>query len=118
MNRVDIYKYVKDKYGTEPEYPWNKFPNFAVFRHRKNNKWYGLIADVSKAKLGLDGSGYIDILNVKCEPELTYILRNSKGILPAYHMNKEHWITILLNGLIPDEQICQLIDMSYELTKI
>ncbi len=44
-------------------------------------------------------------------------LRLSKGFLPAYHMNKEHWITILLDGSVEREKIKQLIDLSYELTE-
>lgn len=43
-------------------------------------------------------------------------LRKEEGILPAYHMNKEHWITVLLDGTVEKEEICNLIDISFELT--
>ncbi len=45
------------------------------------------------------------------------MLREQSGYLPAYHMNKERWITIRLDGSVPEEEIKNLIDMSYHLTK-
>ena len=44
-------------------------------------------------------------------------LRGQRGILPAYHMNKEHWITIVLDSPFPEEEIYNLINLSYDLTK-
>lgn len=116
MNREEIFKYVKEKYNTIEEYLWEKYPMYAVLKH-SNNKWYGIIVNISKEKLRLDGKEEIDILNVKCEPEMIGSLRLMKGFLPAYHMNKEHWITILLDGSVESEKIKQLIDFSYDLTK-
>lgn len=43
-------------------------------------------------------------------------LLEEKGFYPAYHMNKEHWITIFLDGSVDDEKILSLIDISYDLT--
>lgn len=115
MNRKEIFEYVKEKYNTVPDYLWNKYPLYAVLKH-SNNKWYGIIMNISKEKLGLDGKEEIDILNIKCPPELIGGFRKEKGFLPAYHMNKEHWITILLDGSVDKEKIKQLIDLSYDLT--
>ena len=44
-------------------------------------------------------------------------LRKDEGILPAYQMNKEHWISVLLDGTVEKEKICDLIDISYDLTR-
>ena len=63
--RDDILKYVKDKYDSEPEYLWRRFPDYVVFRHEDNRKWYALIMDVHRDKLGLQGKDRVDILNVK-----------------------------------------------------
>ena len=115
MNINEIFEYVKEKYNTTPEYLWSKFPLYAVLKHM-NNKWYGIIMNVPKEKLGLEGKKEIDIINVKCSPEMIGSLRMSKGFLSAYHMNKEHWITILLDGSVDKEKIIQLIDLSYDLT--
>lgn len=117
VHRDEILSYVKNKYNTEPDYPWFKHPNYAVLRHKKSGKWYGLILNVPKTKLGLTGNENIEILNLKCEPELNNILRGQTGVLPAYHMNKEHWITIVLDSPFTKEEVYQLIDASYNLTK-
>ena len=115
--REEILSYVKKKFNTEPDYPWAKYPNYTVLRHKKNGKWYGLIMNVPRIKLGLTGKGSVEILNLKCDPELNSLLRSQEGVLPAYHMNKEHWITIVLNRYFPKEDIYNLINLSYDLTK-
>lgn len=89
----------------------------AVLRHKKNNKWYGLLTKVARAKLYIEGDGEVEILNVKCDPVLGDLLRRENSILPAYHMNKEHWITIVLDGSVPIEEVFHLLDTSYGLTK-
>jgi predicted DNA-binding protein (MmcQ/YjbR family) len=116
MNREDIFKYVKEKYNTKPEYPWDNLPDYAVLRHDDNEKWYGLIMNVDKNKLGLDGEDKIDILDLKCHPELVGSLQEEEGFLPAYHMNKEHWITAILDTQ-KKKKILELLDESYTLTK-
>ncbi len=112
--REEIFSLVRDRYGTEPEYLFARYPGFAVLRH-PNKKWYGVIMDLSKQKLGLPGEGMIDALNVKCDPAFSGSLRLQAGILPGYHMNKESWITILLDGTVDLAQIEILLDVSYDL---
>lgn len=116
MNREEIFKYVEKEYNTIPEYLWDKYPLYAVLKH-SNNKWYGIIMNVSKEKIGLEGTQEVDILDVKCPPELIGGFRKETGFLPAYHMNKENWITILLDKSVDKEKIKQLIDLSYEITQ-
>lgn len=115
--RETIFKYAEKKYGAKPDYPWQQYPNYAVLRHDGSNKWYGLVMTVEKQKLGLKGEGSVDVLNLKMHPELIGALRQSKGFLPAYHMNKEHWLSVLLDGSVAMEEIYRLIDTSYELTQ-
>lgn len=115
MTREEIFKFAEDYFGTKPEYPWEDTPEAAVLRN-KNKKWYGLLMSVQKNRLGLDGEEKTDILNVKCDPILIGSLRLEKGFLPAYHMNKTHWITILTDE-VSKEQITDLISLSYELTQ-
>lgn len=117
ISREEIFFYTKETYGIEPDYPWKKSPNSAVLRHTGSRKWFGLIMEVPCAHLDLDKAGAADILNVKCDPILIGSLRNEEGILPAYHMNKEYWISILLNSSFPKENVCSLLDFSYKLTK-
>ena len=117
ISRKQVLAYVKEKYGVEPDYPWMRKPNYAILRHRHNRKWFGAIVDITEDKLGLEGNKLIDALNLKCDPFLLGSLRNEPGIFPAYHMNKEHWLTILLSSPILKEEVYNLIDLSYELTK-
>lgn len=93
--RQEIYDYVKNKYLTDADYPFQNDPFTVVFRHKSNQKWYGIIMEVKKSVLGIDDQQIVDILNVKCYPGIIGDLRLSDGFYPAYHMNKEHWITIL-----------------------
>jgi hypothetical protein len=116
VDREDVFEYVNEEYGTRPEFLWSKYPLYAVLKHT-NNKWYGIIMNVPKEKIGLEGREEVDIIDVKCPPDMIANLRSGNGFFPAYHMNKEHWITILLDGSVEDGQIKQLIDLSYELTK-
>lgn len=114
MNRQEVFEWAKETFGTEPDYPWNDWN--CVLRHKHNNKWYAVILEVNENKLGLSGDKIIDVLNVKCDPMLIGSLRLKKGFFPAYHMNKDKWISIVLDGTVPSEEIKQLIELSYELT--
>ena len=121
MIKDEILSYVKKEYGTTLEHLWKSYPEDGVLRHplqpgEKKAKWYGLIMKVKRETLGLDGKGYVDILNVKCNPEMIGLLQMSKGYLPGYHMNKEKWITVILDGTVPLDNIKQLIDESFFLT--
>lgn len=115
MNRQQIFDYVKQRYKTEPDYPWAD--GNAVLRHKENNKWYGVVLKVGFDKLSLTGDGQVDVLNVKCDPLLIGSLRTREGFQPAYHMNKDQWISIRLDGSVPENEIKSLIHLSYELTE-
>ena len=55
-------------------------------------------------------------VNLKCDPEEGAELREKyASVLPGYHMNKKHWITILMDGSIPDKLLKTWIDRSYDL---
>lgn len=116
MDRGEVLSYVKKKYGTTPDYPWKGDPDSAVLRHEDNRKWYGLIMYVSKSRLGLPEREAADILNVKCDPMLGEVLRTQPGIFPAYHMNHVEWLSVLLDGTVPEEQVLELLDSSFVLT--
>ena len=55
-------------------------------------------------------------LTLKCDPEHALMLRDMyPAVQPGYYMNKRHWNTISLDGSIPDQDIFQMIDVSYNL---
>lgn len=110
-----IIKYVKEKYGNNPEFLWEKYDNNAVFRHNENKKWYGVLLTVSKNKLGLNSDEIVEILDLKILPEeIESIIDNEKYFL-GYHMNKKHWFTIILDGSVEIEKIFEYIDKSYNM---
>lgn len=117
LSKESIFSYVTETYSIKPDYPFKKHPSYAVLRHNRNNKWFGLVMNVAKSKLGLDGLDELKILVVKVNPELISILRTQPGFLPAYHMNKDHWLTIDLTSDIDAKTIFNLVDESYSLTK-
>lgn len=116
MNRMEWERFILDRYGVAPDHPWEKYPNFAVFRHGENRKWFALMMDVTRDKLGLQGVERLDVVNLRCGPLLAGSLRAEPGIFPAYHMNKDNWITVALDGSVPDGQIIQLLEMSFAQT--
>ncbi|OOS00286.1 hypothetical protein B0187_02015 [Haemophilus paracuniculus] len=118
ISRAELLDYARQQYGVEPDYPWQKFPDYAVLRHsNKGRKWFCLIATIPAEKLGLSPDlGRIEIANFKGEPDLIGNLRQDEGIFPAYHMNKEHWFTLKLDSPFPAEQVYALMDWSYRLT--
>lgn len=116
MNKNDLKKYIESNYKVNADFPWKRSPEYMVFRHADNGKWFALVMDVPKAKLGLQGTELLDIVNVKCDPTLIGSYRMEQGFFPAYHMNKENWITIALDHNVSDEKIKLLLGMSYELT--
>lgn len=113
----EIIQYVEDTYGAGPEFLWARSPQNAVLRHRNGGRWFAVLMNVRKKRLGIPGEGSVDVLNVKCDPKLAASLLDGKSRLPAYHMNKEHWITLLLDGSVPADELHALLDMSYELTR-
>ena len=112
----EIFEYALNTYGIEPDYPFDSDPDTPVLRHSDNRKWFAILMNVSRSVLGLGGDGRVDVMNIKCDPILSGSLRLQKGYLPAYHMNHEKWLTILLDGTVPVNEIFPLLDMSFELT--
>ena len=112
--RETIFAYIKKKYKVSPEYPWAKYDGNAVFRHSDNKKWFALVMGVEKNKLGLSGSEYVDVINLKIDDMVFRdILVQQEGILPGYHMNKEHWISVFLDGTVEEAKVYDLIDASF-----
>lgn len=112
--RDDILKYAAKMYKTQPEYLWARDPNYAVLRRSDNRKWYGIIMDVPRVRLGMDGDEIVDILNVKCALGLYSLLDKRDGILRGYHMGGT-WVSILLDGSIELSQIYAMLRNSYDL---
>jgi predicted DNA-binding protein (MmcQ/YjbR family) len=116
MTHADIIAYCRDNYGTEPEYPWGDLPEAGVLRHRDNAKWYGLFMSVTADKLGRKTHEMLELLNIKGDPDEIVHIREMDGFAPAYHMNKKHWLTVILGEITAPEVVYRLIEKSYDLT--
>ena len=110
-----IADYIGKKYNVLPEFLWKKFPQYGVFRNSKSNKWFGVIMNIDKSKIASTEKGEIEVINLKLD-DLKYLER--KGVYPAYHMNKKSWVSIVLDDTLKDEEIIDLIDISYEYSDI
>ena len=112
--REAVLRYARETLGTQAEYLFASSPDCAVLRCRANRKWYGIIMRVGRDKLVRGGEGEVDILNVKCDPMMRASLLRKAGFFPAYHMNKTHWITMLLDGTVSVEELTGCLAMSYD----
>lgn len=114
--RKILLNYVREKYGTIPEEPWED-NNHATIKTSNSKKWYGIFMSIPYKTLGLDKSGKIDVLNVKLNPEVIKSLIDKKHFFPAYHMNKKHWISIVLDSDVDLNLVKSLIDESFNLVE-
>lgn len=118
LETAQVTRYIAEKYGVAPEFLWAKTPENAVFRHRSNAKWFAaLLMETPRKRLNLPGEGQVDILDLKCDPKLSGSLKDGRHYLPGYHMNKEHWITVVLDSGVCMDEVYGLIDLSYAATK-
>ena len=98
--------------------PFEEDFDTTVLRHGAGGKWFGLIMNIPKKRVGIEEDGMVDVLNLKIDPEESYVVREMfEGIIPAYHMNKRHWISVILNDTVPMEFCEILIQKSYDLTE-
>lgn len=111
-----IIKYAKEKYNNELEFLWNKFPKYAIFRHKENKKWYALLISLEENKLGIEGDKIVDIIVLKNKRENIINLIDNKKYFAGYHMNKRNWFTIKLDDSIPIKEIYNFIDESYNIS--
>ena len=100
---IEFCKTFKDVYE---DYPFHDL-NWTIMRHTDNKKMFAAIYEHRENIW----------INVKCDPELTYMWRSSyEAVIPAYHMNKYHWNSIILDGTVPCDDIKNMIADSYDLT--
>lgn len=112
-----ITEAIKEIYKDNPHFLWKKHPGYGVFKNPQNQKWYAIIMNLDKSKLNENVQGETEILDIKLDPKKIITLLNNKGYYPAYHMNKQNWITIILDDTISDTQIIDLIKESHKYTE-
>ena len=87
-----------------------------MLRHADNRKWYALVMRVSRRKFGFDSDEVIDVVNLKLPVEMFGSFGVADGVYPTYHMNKLHWISVLLPDA-PEDVVRFLVNVSFEVTK-
>jgi len=112
-----ITSLIKEKYGNEPEFLWEKFPGSGVFRNPETKKWYLAILDVDSSKIKPGTKGIIEIADIKLAPEKIEKLTLSEHFYPAYHMNKKNWIMVILDESVADKTIMELVEESHNFSK-
>ena len=112
-----VIDYCRKKYNDEVEYLWEQFPRNGICRSKDNQKWYLALLSVNGKKLGQNIDEIIEVIDLRARTEEIPQLLNSKNIYPAYHMNKKHWITIILDGSVSLEEIYRRIDESYKIAE-
>ena len=115
MTEQQFLEYCLDTYGTSPDYPFDEDFETAVMRHADSGKWYALVMRVARRKFGFDSDELVDVVNLKLPIEMFGSFGASDGVYPAYHMNKLHWISVLLPDAATDT-VQFLVNVSYEAT--
>lgn len=110
----DYISWIKNQFGAEPDFPWPDTPDYCVFRCQ-NEKWFALVMRIKYKQLGLTGDEEVWVVNIKADQTEIPNLIDHKSIFPAWHMNKKHWITVLLTAVTDLEKLCELTLKSYEL---
>ena len=116
MIKQEFLEYCLNTYGTSPDYPFDEDFETAVLRHADNRKWYAIVMRVSRRKFGLDSDEVIDVVNLKLPTEMFGSFGAADGVYPAYHMNKLHWISVLLPDT-SDDVVQFLTNVSFEATR-
>ena len=116
MTRQELLNHIAETYGITPDYPFEGDFTTAVCRHGNNRKWFAILMEIPKSRLGLSGEGTLNVVNLKISPEMLPSLLQERGVFPAYHMNKSHWVTAALDGTASEEMVAFLTEVSFTLT--
>ena len=116
MTKQDFLNYCRDTFGTVPDYPFDDMFETAVLRHKDNRKWYAIVMRVSRRKFGFDSDEVIDAVNTKLPAEMFGSFGAADGVYPAYHMNKAHWVSVILADA-PDGIVHFLAGVSFDATE-
>ena len=112
----EIINYINNKYHDNIEYLWESTPDSGIFRNKKNKKWYAAILSVKEDRVGGKTDKVIMVIDLMYNKGETFDVVDNKSIYPGYHMNKNSWITIKLDGSCDNEFIYKYIDLSYDLS--
>ena len=116
MTKQDFINYCISAYGTVPDFPFEDDFVTTVLRHADTRKWYALVMQVSRRKFGQASDESVDVVNLKMPVEMFGSFGTEDGVYPAYHMNKLHWVSVLLPDAT-DDVIKFLTNVSFVATQ-
>ncbi len=114
---LDVISHVFECYGDRLEFLWETSPDCAIFRRKDTGKWYGVIMKVPLTKFGIDDDTPSEIMNLHVSTDEIDRIVDGKHIFYGFHMNKRHWISVLLDGVTDFDHLKRLISDSYLLAK-
>ena len=116
MTKQELFDLCLTQYATAPDYPFDEDFETAVLRHRDSRKWFAIVMRVPRRKFGQGSDEVIDVVNLKQPIEMLGSFGAAEGVYPAYHMNKLHWVSVLLPDA-PDHVVRFLVNASFESTR-
>lgn len=111
-----LVSHIRETYGAEPEFLWETYPDFMVFRHKENKKWFALLMTIPWNKLEAGRAGEIAAVDLRAMGSASTRL-GEPGYYPGYHMNKKYWYTAVLEGTLSDEELFSRVRESFDATK-
>lgn len=112
----ELLDYVANQWGRDIEFLWARMPDDGVWRRGDNGKWFGGMFHVRENRVdSTAGDDVVEILDLRCDPDMLDFIVDRKNVFPGWHMNKRHWITIILDGRMKTAQIKKLLDASFEI---
>ena len=114
MTKQQLINEILKRYDVKADYPFGD--QTTIFRHKHNKKWFGVLMNIPKNKIVGESKEKTEVLNVKVSSILKEALLQKSGIYTAYHMNKTHWISIII-AEIENKDLITLLDISFDLTK-
>ena len=121
--------FLETEFNCKPDFPWaaskdssesksslksERFSDYAVYRC-PNQKWFALVMNITYKNLGFENDEKVFVVNLKAPSDKMAKIIDNKSVFPAYHMNKKHWITVLLTDVTDFENLCELTKQSFEL---
>lgn len=111
----DYIAWIKTQFDAEPDFPWPDAAPYSFVLRCPNEKWFALVMRIKYRQLGLTSDEEVWVVNMKaCQDKIPNLI-DKKSIFPAWHMNKKHWITVLLTAATDFNKLCELTQKSWEL---
>lgn len=113
-----VAEIARREYGAEPEFLWpERSPNYFILRNQRNKKWFAAVMVILGDKIGHNHNPKLEIIDLRFDKgQALDFAENNKYIYPGWHMNKQSWITLPLDGTLQDDQILSLLEHSYLLS--